>query len=197
MIVIAVIGIMSAIAVTSSLSRRPEAQLKKAARELHANLQKTKMLAAKTNSRHAIFFNTAAGNYQILTDPGLDGIWGTADDTNDHPGPDDTYGTADDIPEPVPIILANYGSGVGYGHGNATTNATIAGGAFPADDVSFDNGTITNTIIFNSRGMLLNAGFTGYIYFSNNNNASYAVGVPVVTGNIQVRKWYPASSSWD
>jgi len=195
MIVIAVIGIMTAVAVASSLSRLPDMRLKAAARDLHGNLQKAKLMAAKTNAPHAVSFNTAAGNYQILSDPGPDGNWGTGDDTINNPGPDGLYGNADDIPEPVPVTLANYKSGVAYGHGNAATNATLGGGAFPGDDVSFNN----NIVVFDSRGMLLNVGpfMVGYVYLSNNNNSAFAVGVPVITGNIQVSKWYSASNSWD
>ena len=195
MIVIAVIGLMAAVAVTNSLSYLPDKRLKSAARDLHSNLQKAKGLASKTNTPHAVFFDTVAGNYQILTDPGPDGNWGTGDDTDDHPGPDGLHGNADDIPEPRPVTLANYKSNVAYGHGNAATNATLSGGAFPGDDVSFNN----NIVVFDSRGMLLNVGpfMVGYVYLSNNNNSAFAVGVPVITGNIQLSKWYSASNSWD
>jgi len=199
MVVVAVMGIMAAVAVTSSLNYLPDMRLKSASRDLYSNLQKAKLLAVKTNTSHAVFFDTGIGNYQILTDPGPDGNWGTGDDTNNNPGPDGIYGSADDIPEPEPVTLANYKSGVAYGHGNAATNATQGGGAFPPGDVSFNN----NIVVFNSRGMLLNAGFTGYVYLANNTNlpiierSSYAVGVPVVTGIIQMSKWYNGSNSWD
>ena len=186
MIVIAVIGIMTAVAVASSLSYLPDMRLKSASRDLYSNLQKAKMMAVKTNTSHAVFFDTANNLYQIID-----------------LGPDGTLGTIDDLPQ-APIFLSNYKSYIGYGYGNATIPAN-PDGVFPGNGVSFNDPTDLDTVIFNSRGMLLNVGFIGNVYLSNNttNNrpiierSSFVVGVPVVTGIIRMSKWYNGSNSWD
>jgi len=171
------IAILAGIAVPGVMSWLPNYRLKAAARDLYSNLQKAKLMAVKTNSEHAVFFNTAAGSYQILS-VGNDKIWGTADD----------------IAEKLPIRLASYGSGVRYGHGNATKNATQgATTPFAGNDVSYDN----NTVVFSPRGMLKGVGFTGYVYFSNNAGSSYAVGTPTTVGYVVLRKWFAPSANWD
>jgi len=191
-IVIAVISILAGIATPGIISWLPNYRLKSASRDLYSNMQKAKMLAVKTNKEHAIFFNTVNNSYQILADPGPDGVWRTADDVNNMPGPDGIYGNGDDIPENPPSTLTDYGSGIVFGHGTATTNATTTGGAFPADNVTYTN----NTFAFNSRGSLKSAGHTGYVYLSNNINNAYAVGTPTVVGTIVLKRWYDASNNW-
>ena len=176
MIGIAIIAILTATAIPAIKAWIPNYRLKAAGRDLFSTLQKVRLLAVKKNSTHAVLFDTAAGTYQIFNSSGADNTWGTADD----------------IPERPPTALSNYGSGIAYGHGNATINATVAGGGiFPGDDVSYTG----NMLAFNSRGML--AGLGGYVYLSNNINSACAVGTPTTTGNVVFRKWFPGSSSWD
>ncbi len=194
LIVLFIIGMISLLAVPAILTSIPDYRLRSAAMDLYSAMQRAKMLAIKTNSQHAIFFDTAQNTYQILSDPGPDGSWtAIADNANPHPGPDGIYGTGDDIPELLPVDLTLGTGNIAYGNGNATTNATQGGGVFPGDSVSYNN----NLLIFNTRGMLLNAGTTGYVYLSNSNNSCYAVATPTITGNIVTSKWYPSSAAWE
>ncbi|WP_339138769.1 MAG: GspH/FimT family pseudopilin [Candidatus Electrothrix sp. GW3-4] len=68
MIVIAIIGILSAIGIPSFLHSLPEKRLKNAARNLYADLQKVRLLAVKENKNVIITFNTAAGTYSYNQD---------------------------------------------------------------------------------------------------------------------------------
>jgi type IV fimbrial biogenesis protein FimT len=190
MIVMAVISILAGLAVPAVIDWMPNYRLKSAARDLYSNIQKARMLAIKTNKEHAIFFDPANKRYQLLGDPGPDSAWGTGDDTNDRPGPDEIYGNGDDIPEQPPAFLTNYGSGIDFGHGSATTNATQGGGAFEADDVSYTN----NIVVLNPTGMLGSLG--GYVYLSNNINNCYAVGTPTTVGTIVLKKWNDPINDW-
>jgi len=184
MIVISIISILTAIAVPAVMNWLPNYRLKAAARDLYSNMQKAKLEAVKTNSDYAVIFDTAAGTYQILSDPGPDSTWGTADDTNDNPGKDEIYGNADDIPEKLPLVLATYGSGVAFGHGNA---AAPIGATFD-DEITFNN----NVVVFNSRGTC-NA---GYVYLQNDKNSAFGTG-SLSSGAIRLKKWYPGSTDWN
>ena len=187
MVVIGIIAIMAGFAVPAVMNWLPNYRLKAAARDLYSNMQKARFEAVKTNSGYAVLFDTAAGNYQLLSDPGPDGNWGTLDDTNDKPGNDGIYGNADDIPEKLPFVLTKYGSGIAYGHGNATTNATVAGGVFPIDEVSYNS----NVVVFNSRG----TSSAGYVYIQNSYNNTFAIG-SLSSGAIRFKKWYSGSTDW-
>jgi hypothetical protein len=133
-------------------------------------MQSTKLEAIRLDRACRLVFNTGPNAYQLQR-IGPDGVWGTADDTTR-----------------TPVRLFEYGSGIGFGHGHATKNATQAGGAFPDDEVSFAN----NAVVFNARGMC-NA---GYVYLQNSKNSAYAVGA-LTTGVNLLRKWYPAGSDWE
>jgi hypothetical protein len=88
------------------------------------------------------------------------------------------------------VNLAAYGKGVDFGHGNATTNATSGGGAFPDDDISFV--TPDNTAVFSPKGTTTNL---GYVYLSNKRGGSCAVGAPSIAGVIVLKKW--KGSGWE
>ena len=158
---------------------------------MYSSFQKAKIEAINNNAQHAVVFNPAANTYQILSDWGPDGVWGTADDTNPHPGLNGAYGDDDDIPESPAVNLSTYRQGVAFGNGTATTNATTGGGAFPADFVSYNN----NMVIFSASGMLSGVG-TGYVYLTNANGTAYALGTPTITANIRLVRWHDANNAW-
>lgn len=163
LIVIAVIGILSGFAVPGFIKWLPGYRLKGAADELYSEMQKAKLNAVKTRKEWAILFDTGAGEYKVIAD----------------------YGGAN-VEEKV-VALADYKSGVGYGHGDATQQANTAGTAFPLspdDDVSYTGPD--NTVVFNTRGMVDNL---GYVYLANGNGDSYAVGTPSLAGVVVLRRW--------
>ena len=70
MVVIAIIGIMAAIAIPGFSTWLPNYRLKTAARDLYSNMQKTKVGAIKSNSDWAIVFDPANKRYRICSDDG-------------------------------------------------------------------------------------------------------------------------------
>jgi type IV fimbrial biogenesis protein FimT len=173
LVILAVLGIATTIAVPGFSILLPNYRLKTAARDLYSNMQLAKMGAIKSNADWAVVFDHGLNSYSICSDDGGDGDWTDGDETVEKT-----------------VNMSDYGSGVGYGHGNATTNATSGGGAFPVDDISYAGPN--NVAIFNSRGLIDNL---GYVYLSNSKNTSYALGTPSVAGVIVMRKW--AGAAWE
>jgi type IV fimbrial biogenesis protein FimT len=101
MIVIALVGILVSIAVSSYIKLIPGYRLKTAARDLYSNMQKAKMEAIKTNSILEIRFdNTAAPGFYYF----------------------DTNGDGSHTADEFKIDLTDYKSGVAFGKGMATKN---------------------------------------------------------------------------
>jgi type IV fimbrial biogenesis protein FimT len=171
LIAIGVISILTAVSLPGITTWRHNAHLKSAARDLYSNLQKAKLNAVKTNSEYAVVFNPAGNSYSLVNDSG-----------------DGDFSTKGDNTEEQTVYLNSYGSGVKYGQGSATTNATSGGGAFPADYVSHTD----NLVIFRPNGMVTNQ---GYIYLSNDlNQICYAIGTPTISGVIVTKK--ASGASW-
>jgi prepilin-type N-terminal cleavage/methylation domain-containing protein len=86
--------------------------------------------------------------------------------------------------DPVVNLASQYQSGIEFGRGVAD-GVDEAGG-----DVTF-TGTPPE-VVFSFTGA---ANETGYCYLSNNQDASYAVGV-MATGNVVVKKWNTQANKW-
>ena len=157
--VVVIIGVLAAVAIPSFYAWLPDMRLKSAAQDLYANLHYARMLAINKNKNSAVTFDTANNKYAVCDD------W------------DSTAGNcAGNITRT--ILLNNYKSGVGYGHGSST--APLGGTPF-GDNISYNN----NRVIFNSRGL----GNTGYVYLQHKNaTTTYAIGSQS-SGVIQLFKW--------
>lgn len=164
--VLAIIGILAAIAIPNFLSWLPNMRLKAAARDLYSSMQKARAEAIKTNRDHAIVFDTANNRYVLCSSAGADNSWSALADNT-------VVETMD---------FTNYKSGVGYGHGTITGNnsATDPKGPIPADNVSYNN----KVLVVNSRATA-NA---GYVYLHNQDNTVYAVGTQS-SGAIVSKRW--------
>jgi len=172
MVAVAIFAIMAAIAIPGFSTWLPDYRLKSAARDLYSNMQLTKMGAVRANADWAIVFSTGSNSYRVCSDDGGDGDWTDGDETVEKT-----------------VNLTDYESGVDYGSGNATKNATTSEGALPDDDVSYTN----NLAVFNPRG----TGSGGYVYLENNKNTTtYAIGTRT-TGVILLRKWNSSSVDWE
>ncbi|OIP44320.1 MAG: hypothetical protein AUK28_10675, partial [Desulfobacterales bacterium CG2_30_60_27] len=83
--VIAIIGILSAIAIPALVSSYPDYQLKEAARNMVSNFQKAKLEAVKRNARVTVTFgqtvNGTVFDYVIFVDSNQDLIFDPAGDT--------------------------------------------------------------------------------------------------------------------
>ncbi|MBU1193838.1 MAG: GspH/FimT family pseudopilin [Proteobacteria bacterium] len=126
MIVIAMIGILSAVAVPRIKIWLPIYHLKSAASDLQSNLQKARMQAVKSNTNVQIRFNntTPPGYYYF---------------------DDNTNSTHD--PGEFRVNLSNYGSGVKFGKGSATNNwsGTLITDVVPSDALSFSASATSNS----------------------------------------------------
>lgn len=158
-IVVAIIGIMSAIAIPAINSWLPNYRLKSAARDVYSIMQRARMMAVKTNKDTAVIFDPVNNKFELCDNWVAGACAGSLQMTN----------------------FADVGNGVGYGHGSAATS--VPGGAFPGDDVSYSSPA--NVATFNSRGI----GNAGYVYLDHqNNNSTYAVG-SLSSGSIRILKW--------
>ncbi|MDY6839218.1 MAG: prepilin-type N-terminal cleavage/methylation domain-containing protein [Thermodesulfobacteriota bacterium] len=182
MVAIALLAILVNVASPSFMEWQHHQRLMRAARDLYSNMQHTKLGAIKANANWAMVFDNSVtpGRYFICSDDGGDG-WD---------GPAQMGGNDTQVKE---ARLVAYSSEIDYGHGHATTNASAAGGAFPANDISYT----ANVVVFDSRGMC-NA---GYVYLENHRTKAvaqrhtYAVGTRT-NGVVFSRKWFPADGSW-
>jgi type II secretion system protein H len=120
LVVVAIIAIAAAVAVPNFINSMPRQRLAKATRNLLSDMQWTRQQAVVTNRPWQIVFNVGANEYQIVDS-----------------GPDRTFGTGDDPPVRT-LTLADYGSGIQYGTGNA--DQTWSGGV-PSQrgEVTFSN----------------------------------------------------------
>lgn len=163
LMVFVVMAILATVAIPTFAVWLPDHRLKRGARDLYTNLQFAKLHAIKKNTTCTVTFNAGAGTYSI-TDGGGANL--------------------------RTIDLSGYGSGVGYGSGDATDN--IPGdGAPPPDPISFNPDSTT----FNSRGTMFNVDDRGYVYLCNNKGTSYGVGTPSMAGVIILRKW--KNGAWE
>lgn len=175
--VVAIIGILSAIAVPNFLSWLPNMRLKAAARDLYSNMQKIRMVAIKTNQSQAIVFDTANNKYIICSSPGVDGKWSELADNSIVQSYDFTQSK----------------SGIGYGSGSIVGNnsVNVPPVAIPADNVSYlpdKVGSVNKVLMFNSRG----TGTGGYVYLQNKDNTVFAIGTQT-SGLIILRRWMGGS----
>jgi len=72
-VVIAIIGIMSAIAIPNIIAWLPDYRLRGVARDIVSCLQETKMRAVKENATTAVIFDVAGDKYTSWVDNGLAG----------------------------------------------------------------------------------------------------------------------------
>jgi prepilin-type N-terminal cleavage/methylation domain-containing protein len=172
LVALAIIAIMAGIAVPGYSGWLPRYRLKSAATALFSNMQLARMGSIKDRSDWAIVFDTGANSYRVCSDDGGDGDWQDGDESVEKT-----------------VSLTNYKSGIGYGHGNATQNATISGGSLPGDDVDYLN----NVVVFNCKGTASG----GYVYLDNRkNNITYAVGTRI-SGVVRLVKWNNSNSNWE
>jgi prepilin-type N-terminal cleavage/methylation domain-containing protein len=123
---VAIIGIVSAIAMPAVSSYYGECCVKAAIFEIDEMIKEAKQNALMNEKYYAISFNTTDGRVSLLSGRGPDGDWNTADD------------------EVVRSFrLADKGGGLRFSHGNY---GPISGLASAPDGVSFPN---NNTLICN------------------------------------------------
>ncbi len=176
LVAIVVLAIVAAIAIPGFSRWLPNYRLKSATRDIYSNMQLAKLGAVRANTSWVIDFNRGAGSYTIWS-TGANRIWdgGTGDDEQVRPGVD-------------PVDLSKYGSGVGYGHGNATTPI----GSVWGDDITYAT-PADNVVLFNPRGTCS----AGYVYLENEKDTTtYGIGT-MSTGVIRLKKWSSSKAKWE
>ncbi len=146
LVTIAILGILSSLAIPGFSGWLPNYRLKGAARDLYSNLQLAKMGAVKERSDWAVKFN--GSNYQVVSG-GANGVY--------------DGGSGDDVVQKT-VSLSDYGSGVSFGAGGSSPPAVT--GEVPAT---------SNPVVFNSRGFT-NGTNAVTAYLTNSRNTCYAVG---------------------
>jgi len=165
MITIVILCILMGLAIPGFSSWLPNYRLKGAARDLYSNLQLAKSGAIKERAEWAVRFVSGTNSYEVWSS-GTNRAW-------------DGYSTpADTLVKTV--ILPDYGSGLKFGAGSATSAVPEAGGgaitAVPA-----------TPIVLNSRGLTTN-NTAVFAYMTNSKNTPYAVGT-LASGVVILRKW--------
>ncbi|MBV5329871.1 MAG: GspH/FimT family pseudopilin [Chlorobium sp.] len=171
LIVVTIIGILSAIAVPSFLAWLPNMRIRAEARDLYSNIQRIRSEAVKNNQNWAIVFDTASNSYRIYSSPG------DADWTN--------------LANKILVQTKNFADGISFGHGNIPDGNSAANpaGNFPPDNVGY--AAIDNVLTFNSRGV---PGESGYVYLQNQNNTVIAIGTQA-SGAVMLRR-HMGGSTW-
>jgi prepilin-type N-terminal cleavage/methylation domain-containing protein len=161
-VVMALIAIAAAMAIPTFTVWMPNYRLRAATNDLYANLQLAKSGAVRDHGEWAVQFDTVNNSY------GLVSKWGEVDQA---------------IVKTV--VLSDYGSGVAFGHGNATDD--VPDGANPiGDDVTYG----ADVAVFNMRGTCS----AGYVYLENSRNNAFAVG-SLSSGAVRMRRW--SGSTWE
>jgi prepilin-type N-terminal cleavage/methylation domain-containing protein len=163
MVVIALIAIAAGIAIpVFTVWWLPNYRLRSATNDLYANMQLAKSGAVRDRSMWAVQFDTVNNSYGLLSK------WGEVDQA---------------IVKTV--NLSDYGSGVAFGHGNATDDVPGNGSA-PPDNVTYPG----DVAVFYMRGTCS----WGYVYLENSRNNTFAVG-SLSAGAVLMRRW--SSSTWE
>jgi type IV fimbrial biogenesis protein FimT len=157
MVVIAIVGVLSAIALPNLLRSLPEKRVKNAARNLYADLQKARLLAVKENKKNfPVRFNTADNSYYF-------------DANNDSAHSSGEFKRA----------VTEDGNDVRYGCGAVTDWNGVAA---PSSGVTGSDASGKGAIIFTNTGTAATdgvaAGTEGIIFLSGSAaDVCYAVGV--------------------
>lgn len=167
-VVMGMLGVLCTVAFPVASHLYSQYHLKTAVRELYANMQLAKQGAVKENRRWRIAFSPDPPSQRyVVWSYGPNGQW------------DD--GTGDDVGVKT-VELTRYGNRVCFGPGAADRSATRPPGALPGDGVSYNH----NVAVFSPRGM---ANTLGYVYLSDGDRSSFAVGTTSLAGVIVIKHW--------
>ncbi len=163
MVVIALIGLLSAIGLPGLLRSLPEKRLKNAARSLYADLQKAKLLAVKENKNVKVTFDTATKQYSFIDDDG-----NTVAPT---------------------VSLADSGA-VQYGCNATTLNTWRKPGATDVPDTAIPPSGVTDNITFTNLGVANTEDI--YLQDDNVQEVCYAVTVSML-GSVKILRYNGSS----
>jgi type II secretory pathway pseudopilin PulG len=185
-VVMCILGVMVLISIPNIGRWLPRYRLRSSIRDVASNMQLARLGAIKENREWAIQFDTNAQAYTILSDPGPDETWGTADDV----------GYKEDA-SPWDLStrrLADYRN-VSFGdNGYGSWLGAPLTGDF-SDGVTFSN----NRVEFRANGTAgpdLGGGIAGSVYLHNDRGDAACVRIRfTATGVIEVLYW--DGDSWE
>lgn len=175
-VVVAIIGVLAAVAVPNYISALPTFRLRGAARDLMAAMQTARMNAVKEAKDWAVHYNVAGDRYALCYEDDA-GTADWTDFTNELAADADGDGINNIVCQGY-LSLPSYKSGVEIG----------SGGSGVADPVSFTD----DLAVFNAKGFLDGA-TNGYAYIENENNDSFRIGA-FTSGVVKMEKW--SGSGW-
>jgi prepilin-type N-terminal cleavage/methylation domain-containing protein len=164
LVAVVILAVLATLAVPGFSRWLPNYRLKGAVRDLYSNLQLAKAGAIRDRAKWAVLFDPGEKSYRVVGG----------------------YGGTNPVVHKT-VVLADYGSGVSYGHGTATKSV---GGGSLGGVITYSGPSLA--AVFDSRGML--SGLPGYAYIQNDQNAVYAVGT-WWSGVVVLRKWN--GSAWE
>ena len=159
-VVMCILGVMVLVAIPNIGRWLPRYRLKSAARDVASNMQLARLGAIKENREWALLFDVNGQSYQIISDKGPDGNWGTLDDTEERV-----------------VNLSDYRN-IQFGDNG---NGPADGGGPVGDGVTF----VGKRAEFNPGG----TSTAGTVYLQNNRNGTRAIRVDSSTGIIRMWMW--------
>lgn len=171
-VAMAIIAILTAVAIPAVINWLPGYRLKNAARAFHSNMQLARLTAVKNNAPCAVVFNAATDVYFVCTDNGADGNWTTTGDNT-------VLKT---------INLFDLAGNIRYGHAAATVPLPIGPGGWD-NEITFASAG-NDVAVFNVRGFLNPP--SGCVYIQNNEGSTYGIGA-LTSGFISLQNCNAAS----
>ncbi len=135
LIVIAIIGILAAVATSAISSYYGECCVKSAMFELAGMIKEAKGKAAVDDKDYAIVFDPGGGRFSLLEDQGPDGKWNTGDDIINRSvrlaskggGLSFGYGTYGPVTDPERLAETDDGIAMGFGSHILVCNSRLTG----------------------------------------------------------------------
>lgn len=176
LLVVAIIALLTAIAIPMLLQSLPSYKLRAAARDLLGHMQRARMSAITHGEDWAVVFDGANGQYQLChkTDPDAAATWTWGAQVNVTCEPNST------------INMASYGYGVAFSNA-AVSGSTPKGADFGANGVTYTD----EAAVFTRKGYGTEA---GYCYLKNEDDQTFYVG-STISGIIKMERW--SGSAWE
>jgi prepilin-type N-terminal cleavage/methylation domain-containing protein len=208
LMVVAIIGIMAAVAIPSFISGIPRRQLKSAARDLYGAVQQARILAVKNSQNYNLIFEVKLedgelkefyyldedndksydASAEVFTDKDDDGTYDIGEPFIDSDG-SGSYSYAERRTD-----LSNYHD-VEYGRGTAPTNLV---GANNSSIVSIGSSIIITFIPAGTAEFSPDpVSGDNTVYLQNINNPSESVAVSVQLSGASKISWYTGNGTWE
>ena len=162
LIVLALLGVLSAVASPSLSAYRDECSVRAVAAEICGMIREARQRALADNSCYGVGFDPVGGKVSLLSGRGADGVWNTDDDQVVRS-----------------FAMAGRGGGVSFGYGAC---GPLPGLAAAADGVTFPT---NNTLVCNPDL----TGNAGTVYLFSRSGSAVAISVNSAEAGYKLYKW--------